>query len=42
MTYSRSRHGADLFPAIDSDVWLRMEPARIRWMDGESRQAIVS
>jgi multiple sugar transport system ATP-binding protein len=33
---------ADLFPATDSDVWLRIEPARIRWMDRESRQAIPS
>ena len=26
----------DLFPAPDSDVWLELDPARIRWMDRES------
>ena len=30
----------DLFPAADADIWLRIEPARIRWMDRESRTAI--
>ena len=33
---------ADLFPPPDSDVWLRIEPERIRWMDRETRQAIVT
>jgi multiple sugar transport system ATP-binding protein len=26
----------DLYPAPQSDVWLRLEPERIRWMDKES------
>jgi multiple sugar transport system ATP-binding protein len=30
----------DLFPLPDSDVWLRLEPARIRWMDRETGVAI--
>jgi multiple sugar transport system ATP-binding protein len=30
----------DLFVAPESDVWLRIEPERIRWMDGETREAI--
>ena len=30
----------DLFPQVDSDVWLRLEPARIRWMDRETGMAI--
>ena len=30
----------DLFPLPDSDVWLRLEPARIRWMDRETGAAI--
>src|SRR3712207_6858388 len=25
-----------MFPAPDSDIWLRIEPERIRWMDGDS------
>ena len=31
---------ADLFPLPDSDVWLRLEPARIRWMDRDTGTAI--
>ncbi|MGH9243105.1 MAG: ABC transporter ATP-binding protein [Acidimicrobiales bacterium] len=31
---------ADLFPPPDSDVWLRIEPERVRWMDRETRNAI--
>jgi multiple sugar transport system ATP-binding protein len=31
---------ADLFPAPDSDVWLGIEPDRVRWMDRESRAAL--
>jgi multiple sugar transport system ATP-binding protein len=31
----------DVFPAPDSDVWLRIEPARIRWMDRETRTALA-
>jgi multiple sugar transport system ATP-binding protein len=31
---------ADLFPPPDSDVWLRIEPERVRWMDRETRTAI--
>ncbi|MBA3400449.1 MAG: ABC transporter ATP-binding protein [Actinobacteria bacterium] len=31
---------ADLFPQPDSDVWLRLEPTRIRWMDRETGRAI--
>jgi len=30
----------DLFPPPDSDVWLRIEPDRIRWMDRETRSAL--
>ncbi|MDQ4029602.1 MAG: ABC transporter ATP-binding protein [Actinomycetota bacterium] len=30
----------DLFVAPESDVWLRIEPERIRWMDGETGGAI--
>jgi multiple sugar transport system ATP-binding protein len=30
----------DLFPTVDSDVWLRLEPSRIRWMDRETGAAI--
>ena len=30
----------DLFPMADSDVWLRLEPARIRWMDRDTGTAI--
>jgi multiple sugar transport system ATP-binding protein len=30
------------FPPPHSDVWLRIEPARIRWMDRESRAALTS
>ena len=30
----------ELFPQVDSDVWLRLEPARIRWMDRDSGTAI--
>ena len=33
---------ADLFPPRDSDVWLRIDPERIRWMDRQSREAIAS
>jgi multiple sugar transport system ATP-binding protein len=33
---------ANLFPQPDSDVWLRLEPARIRWMDRDSGTAIES
>jgi multiple sugar transport system ATP-binding protein len=29
-----------LFPPLDSSIWLRLEPGRIRWMDAESGQAI--
>jgi multiple sugar transport system ATP-binding protein len=32
---------ADLFPAPDSDVWLELDPARIRWMDRESGHAVA-
>jgi multiple sugar transport system ATP-binding protein len=31
---------ADLFPPPDSDVWLRIEPERVRWMDRESGAAL--
>jgi multiple sugar transport system ATP-binding protein len=31
---------ADLFAAPDSDVWLRLVPERIRWMDRETGDAI--
>jgi multiple sugar transport system ATP-binding protein len=30
----------DLFPAPDSDVWLRITPARIRWMSAETGAAL--
>src|SRR5918996_4739376 len=30
----------ELFPQVDSHVWLRLEPARIRWMDRETGTAI--
>ena len=30
----------DLFPQADTDVWLRLEPARIRWMDRDTGTAI--
>jgi multiple sugar transport system ATP-binding protein len=33
---------ANLFPLADSDVWLRLEPARIRWMDRDTGTAIHS
>ena len=29
-----------LFPQLDSSIWLRLEPGRIRWMDAESGRAI--
>jgi multiple sugar transport system ATP-binding protein len=32
----------DVFPAPDSDVWLRIEADRIRWMDRETRSALVA
>ncbi|MGI9111457.1 MAG: ABC transporter ATP-binding protein [Gaiellaceae bacterium] len=30
----------DFFRAPESDVWLRIEPGKIRWMDGETRSAL--
>jgi len=30
----------DFFPAPESDVWLRLEPERIRWMDRETKSAL--
>ena len=30
----------DVFPEPNSDVWLRLEPARIRWMDPETRAVL--
>jgi multiple sugar transport system ATP-binding protein len=30
----------ELFPQVDSHVWLRLEPVRIRWMDRETGTAI--
>jgi len=30
----------DLFPAPESEVWLELDPARIRWMDRESGHAV--
>ena len=30
----------ELFPQPESDVWLRIEPARIRWMDRDTGVAI--
>ena len=32
----------DLFPAPDSDVWLELDPGRIRWMDRESGHAVTA
>jgi multiple sugar transport system ATP-binding protein len=32
----------DVFPAADSDVWLALDPARIRWMDRETGQAVAA
>jgi multiple sugar transport system ATP-binding protein len=32
----------DVFPAPDSEVWLRIEADRIRWMDRETRSAVVA
>jgi len=32
--------GPELFPQPESDVWLRLEPARIRWMDRDTGAAI--
>ncbi len=31
---------SDLFPPIDSDVYLRIEPDRIRWMDRRTGEAV--
>ncbi len=31
---------ADMFPPIDSDVWLKIDPTRVRWMHRESGAAI--
>jgi len=31
---------ADVFPAPDSEVWLRIDPERVRWMDRETRAAL--
>src|SRR5690606_29355222 len=31
---------ADLFPSVDSEVWLKIEPERIRWMDRTKRKAL--
>ncbi len=31
-----------VFRAVDSDVWLRLEPERIRWMDRETGDAIAA
>ena len=31
---------AEPLPTADSDVWLRLEPARIRWMDRDTGTAI--
>ncbi len=33
---------ADMFPAMDSEVWLEIEPERIRWMDRDTQTAIVN
>jgi multiple sugar transport system ATP-binding protein len=30
----------DLFPEEGSDVWLRLDPGRIRWMDRETRSSV--
>jgi multiple sugar transport system ATP-binding protein len=32
----------DLSPAPDSDVWLALDPARIRWMDRETGDAVAA
>jgi multiple sugar transport system ATP-binding protein len=32
----------DLFPTVDSDVWLRLEPSRIRWMDRDAGTALYT
>jgi multiple sugar transport system ATP-binding protein len=32
---------ADFFPPPDSDVWLRIEPERVRWVDRETGLAIT-
>jgi len=32
----------DVFPAAGSDVWLALDPARIRWMERESGQAVAA
>jgi multiple sugar transport system ATP-binding protein len=32
---------ADVLPEPDSEVWLRIEPERVRWMDRETRAAIA-
>jgi len=32
----------DLYPAPDSDVWLALDPARIRWMDRETGDAVAA
>jgi multiple sugar transport system ATP-binding protein len=32
----------NLFPPLDSDVWLELDPARIRWMDRESGHAVMA
>ena len=32
----------DIFPAPDSDVWLALDPARIRWMDRDSGHAVAA
>jgi hypothetical protein len=29
-----------MFPPLDSDVWLKIEPSRVRWMNRESGAAI--
>ena len=31
----------DLFPSPDSDVWLELDPGRIRWMDRDSGHAVT-
>ncbi len=31
----------DLFPAPDTDVWLRIAPERIRWMHSDSGAAVA-
>ena len=31
----------DVFPAADSVVWLAFDPARVRWMDRETGQAVT-